>query len=64
MEGGGYTCRNSTVNFDSLLEISHAVVCSVSVSLHLQSQFVPIPLLPVLGIVVAYVMGTVWSSGS
>ena len=32
------------------------------VSLQFQGQFVPIPLRPVLGTVVAYVMATVWSS--
>ena len=35
-----------------------------TVSLHLQSPFAPIPLVPVLRIVVAYVMGTVSSSCS
>ena len=65
----GAMCRNSTVSSDSHLEIGHAVVWSASfwlssVNLQFEGRFVPVSLRPVLRIVAAYVMATVWSSCS
>ena len=61
------TCRKSTSSSDSHVEISLIgiimIVLSI-VNLQFQGQFVPKSLRPVLGIVAAYVMATVWSSCS
>ena len=44
--------------------ISVILIVLSTVSLQFQGQFVPISLRPVLGVVAAYVMATVWSSCS
>ena len=66
----GVRCRNSTGSSDSRLEVGphwsdqHHLGCFRYSYLQFQGQFVSISLRPVLAIVTAYVMATVWSSCS
>ena len=66
----GATCRNSTVSSDSHLAVAIGGLTSIilivlsAVSLHFQGQLVLISSRPVLGIVAAHVIATVWSSCS
>ena len=66
----GATRRNSTVSSDSPPEIGHVVIGDPNsiilivlstVNLQFQGRFAPILWRPVLEIVAAYVMATVWS---
>ena len=63
----GPACRNSTVSFDSHLKIvlgsltSGILIVLSIVMLHFQGRFVRISLRPVLGVMAASVMATVWS---
>ena len=64
----GAPCRNSTVSSDSHFEIVFGRLASVTVivlstvNLQFHGQFVPVSLRPILRIVAAHVMATVWSS--
>ena len=61
------TCGNNTVISNSHLQIGLTSITSVilgTINLQFQGPFVPISLWPVLGTVVAHVLGTVWSSYS
>ena len=61
----GVICRNSAVSSDSHLQIGHQWSDQHHLgNLQFQGPFVPIPLKPGLGIMVAHVMGTVWLSCS
>ena len=59
----GVTYRNSTVSSDVILKLVILIVLS-TFNLQFQGWFVPIYLRPILGIVAAYMMATVWSSCS
>ena len=70
MEGGGYLQKTAQSALTVILKLVTGGLMSVilivlsAVSLQFQGRFVPISLRPVLGIVAASVMATVWSSWS